>query len=157
MITSRHFNSRFLASCLTFSLALGVVACNQQKSPADTNRDVANAEQNEANKVAEARSDAASSISSAHQDIADAQRDARSDVNDAVADANKDITDARAKADKVAADQAYKVAVEKCKGLTPDQVSPCEDRAKADRDATKAQIDADMKAAKDRSKQSSSG
>jgi len=129
-------------------LAFAVVGCNQQKSPAETNRDVAKAEQKESDKVSAARSDAASTISAASQDVADAQRDARSDVSDAAADANKDVAKARGKADKVAAEQAYNVAVEKCKGLPSDQISACKERAKADRDATKAEIDAEMKAAK---------
>jgi len=125
-----------------------LAACNQQKSPAEVNKDVAQAQQKEAEKVSEARSDAASTISSASQDVAEAQHDAHSDVSDAAADANKDVAEARAKEDKVAAEQAYNVAVEKCKVLPSDQISACKERAKADRDTAKAQIEANMKAAK---------
>jgi len=132
----------------TLVLAFGMAACNQQKSADEVNHDVAKAEQKAAEKMSEASSDAASTMSSANQDVADAQRDARSDVHDAMSDANKDITEARGKADKVAADQTYNVAVEKCKALPSDQIGPCKDRAKADRDATKAKIDADIDAAK---------
>ncbi|HEX2584990.1 MAG TPA: hypothetical protein VHL14_07655 [Steroidobacteraceae bacterium] len=152
MTTSKYFNSRIFTSLFALSLALGITACNQQKSPAEVEHDVAKAEQKEAEKVSEARSDAASTVSAANQDVAEAQHDARSDVNDAMADANKDIAEARAKADKVAADQAYNVAEEKCKALPSDQIGPCKDRAKADRDATKARIDADLKAAKNHNK-----
>lgn len=148
MITLKSFNSRYITLLLTLGIAIGVGACDQHKSPAETERDVQKAEQKEAEKVSEARSDAASSISSASQDVADAKRDARADVNDAVADANKDVAKARGKADKVAAEQAYKVEVERCKGLPSDQIGPCKDKAKADRDATEAQIDAEIKAAK---------
>jgi len=152
MTTIKNFNPRFLASLFALSLSFGLAACNQQKSPAEVDHDVAKAEQKEAEKVSEARSDAASTVSAANQDVAEAQRDARSDVNDAMSDANKDVAEARAKADKVAADQSYNVAEEKCKALPSDQIGPCKDRAKADRDAAKAQIDADMKAAKNHNK-----
>lgn len=148
MTTLQPFNRRFSAVLLALNFALGIAACDQQKSPADTQRDVEKAEQKEADKVAEARSDAASSISSASQEVAEARQDAHSDVSEAMSDANKDIAKARGKADKVAAEQAYKVAVEQCKGLPSDQVGPCKDRAKSDRDATEAQIDAEIKAAK---------
>lgn len=148
MTTSKYFNARIAASLIALGLAFGLTACDQHKSPAEVNHDVAKAEQKEAEKISEARSDAASTVSAANQDVAEAQHDARSDVNDAVSDANKDIAEARAKADKVAADQNYNVAEEKCKALPSDQIGPCKDRAKADRDAAKAQIDADLKAAK---------
>jgi len=152
MTTSKNVTPRIVTSLLALSLAMGITACNQQKSPSEVNHDVAQAEQKEAEKVSEARSDAASTVSAANQDVAEAQRDARSDVHDAVTDANKDIAEARAKADKVAADQAYNVAEEKCKALPSDQIGPCKDRAKADRDATKAKIDADLKATKNSNK-----
>jgi hypothetical protein len=121
-------------------LALGLTACNESESPAQTQADMAKAERDNAGKVDAAKENAAEVRAKAERDLAEAAEKAQKELAAEQAKAMENVSDAEYKVMLANGKRDYEVQVQACDAAPQYERDSCREMAEANYDLVKAEV-----------------